>query len=88
MHTFLALEEDDWTEVSFLWEIIKARDSNRKCTISRSSFLIPNDVDSVGAMAGYHAALALHPGTPPKLLTTFSKFFNQRWTILSLSLRW
>ncbi len=25
VHTF---EEDDWTEMGFLWEIIKARDSN------------------------------------------------------------
>ncbi|KAJ7220213.1 beta-lactamase/transpeptidase-like protein [Mycena pura] len=54
MHTFHAFEEDDWTEVGFLWEIIKARDSNNRL---RKIYW------KLGAMAGYHAALALHPGT-------------------------
>ncbi|KAJ7840750.1 beta-lactamase/transpeptidase-like protein [Mycena leptocephala] len=54
MHTFHAFEEDDWTEVGFLWEIIKARDSNNRL---RKIYW------KLGAMAGYHAALAIHPGT-------------------------
>ncbi|KAJ6572103.1 beta-lactamase/transpeptidase-like protein [Mycena capillaripes] len=54
MHTFHAFEEDDWTEAGFLWEIIKARDSNNRL---RKIYW------KLGAMAGYHAALALHPGT-------------------------
>ncbi|OJT02589.1 hypothetical protein TRAPUB_6853 [Trametes pubescens] len=43
VHSF---EEDDWTELGLMWEIIKAEDSN-----------------GLGAMAGYHSALAIHPGT-------------------------
>ncbi|KAJ7039367.1 beta-lactamase/transpeptidase-like protein [Mycena alexandri] len=54
MHTFHAFEEDDWTEIGFLWEIIKARDSNGRL---RKIYW------KLGAMAGYHAALAIHPGT-------------------------
>lgn len=27
VHTF---QEDDWTEIGFIWEIIKARDSNHR----------------------------------------------------------
>ncbi|KAJ7781723.1 beta-lactamase/transpeptidase-like protein [Mycena maculata] len=54
MHTFHAFEEDDLTEVGFLWEIVKARDSNNRF---RKIYW------KLGAMAGYHAALAIHPGT-------------------------
>ena len=28
LQTVHAFEEDDWTEIGFIWEIIKARDSN------------------------------------------------------------
>ncbi|KAJ7938159.1 beta-lactamase/transpeptidase-like protein [Mycena leptocephala] len=84
MHTFHAFEEDDWTEVGFLWEIIKARDSNNRL---RKIYW------KLGAMAGYHAALAIHPGTSygvavllgditpmqQKSPMTFSNFFNRRW---------
>ncbi|KAH9917603.1 beta-lactamase/transpeptidase-like protein [Fomitopsis serialis] len=51
VHTF---EEDDWTEIGFIWEIIKAEDSNGRL---RKIYW------KLGAMAGYHAALAFHPGT-------------------------
>ena len=27
-HTVHAFEEDDWTEMGFMWEIVKAQDSN------------------------------------------------------------
>ncbi|KAI1793717.1 beta-lactamase/transpeptidase-like protein [Ganoderma leucocontextum] len=53
-HTVHAFEEDDWTEMGFVWEIIKARDSNDRL---RKIYW------KLGAMAGYHAALAVHPGT-------------------------
>ncbi|PSR83958.1 hypothetical protein PHLCEN_2v5562 [Hermanssonia centrifuga] len=47
-------EEDDWTQIGLVWEIIKARDSNGR----------PRKVYwKLGAMAGYHAAIAIHPGT-------------------------
>ncbi|KAJ6590024.1 beta-lactamase/transpeptidase-like protein [Mycena vulgaris] len=51
VHSF---EEDDWTEAGFIWEIIKAPDSNKR--LRRVYW-------KLGAMAGYHAALAIHPGT-------------------------
>ncbi|EJF61945.1 beta-lactamase/transpeptidase-like protein [Dichomitus squalens LYAD-421 SS1] len=53
-HTAHAFEEDDWTEMGFIWEIVKARDSNGRL---RKIYW------KLGAMAGYHAALAIHPGT-------------------------
>jgi len=49
-----AFEEDDWTEIGFIWEIIKAEDSNGRL---RKIYW------KLGAMAGYHTALAFHPGT-------------------------
>ncbi|EED80978.1 predicted protein [Postia placenta Mad-698-R] len=50
VHSF---DEDDWTEIGFIWEIIKARDSNGR----------PRKIYwKLGAMAGYHAAIAIHPG--------------------------
>ncbi|KAJ7643236.1 beta-lactamase/transpeptidase-like protein [Mycena rosella] len=51
IHSF---EEDDWTEAGFIWEIVKAPDSNKR--LRRIYW-------KLGAMAGYHAALAIHPGT-------------------------
>ncbi|KAJ7285643.1 beta-lactamase/transpeptidase-like protein [Mycena rebaudengoi] len=54
LHTVHAFEEDDWTEIGFLWEIIKARDSNNRL---RKIYW------KLGAMAGYHSALAIHPGS-------------------------
>ncbi|KAI0319435.1 beta-lactamase/transpeptidase-like protein [Amylostereum chailletii] len=51
VHSF---EEDDWTEIGFVWEIVKARDSNGR----------PRKIYwKLGAMAGYHSALAIHPGS-------------------------
>ncbi|KAH9940097.1 beta-lactamase/transpeptidase-like protein [Epithele typhae] len=48
-HTFA---EDDWTATGLMWEIIKLRDSHGR----------PQNVFwKLGAMAGYHAALAVHP---------------------------
>ncbi|KAJ7108460.1 beta-lactamase/transpeptidase-like protein [Mycena crocata] len=49
-----SFEEDDWSEAGFMWEIIKAPDSNKR--LRRIYW-------KLGAMAGYHAALAIHPGT-------------------------
>ncbi|KAJ7503110.1 beta-lactamase/transpeptidase-like protein [Mycena galericulata] len=51
VHSF---EEDDWTEAGFIWEIIKAPDANKR--LRRIYW-------KLGAMAGYHAAIAIHPGT-------------------------
>ncbi|KAI0824344.1 beta-lactamase/transpeptidase-like protein [Trametes gibbosa] len=51
VHSF---EEDDWTELGLMWEIIKAEDSNGRM---RKIYW------KLGAMAGYHTALAIHPGT-------------------------
>ncbi|EJD43615.1 beta-lactamase/transpeptidase-like protein [Auricularia subglabra TFB-10046 SS5] len=51
VHVF---EEDDWTEIGLIWEILKHRDSNGR--LRRIYW-------KLGAMAGYHAAIALHPGT-------------------------
>ncbi len=66
-------EEDDWTQIGLVWEIIKARDSNgrpRKVYLKRSylsfcldDFSLTLPRNPVGAMAGYHAAIAIHPGT-------------------------
>ncbi|RDX46309.1 beta-lactamase/transpeptidase-like protein [Lentinus brumalis] len=54
LQTVHAFEEDDWTELGFVWEIVKARDSNGR----------PRKIYwKLGAMAGHHAALAIHPGT-------------------------
>ncbi|KAL5508717.1 hypothetical protein ACEPAG_4802 [Sanghuangporus baumii] len=54
LHTVHSFEEDDWTEIGFLWEIIKAQDSNGRF---RKIYW------KLGAMAGYHSAIAIHPGT-------------------------
>ncbi|KAI9060772.1 beta-lactamase/transpeptidase-like protein [Trametes sanguinea] len=55
LHTTVhAFEEDDWTEIGFIWEIIKAADSNGRL---RKIYW------KLGAMAGYHTAIAVHPGT-------------------------
>ncbi|KAI0738330.1 beta-lactamase/transpeptidase-like protein [Daedaleopsis nitida] len=51
VHTF---DEDDWTEMGFMWEIIKARDSYGRL---RKIYW------KLGEMVGYHTALAIHPGT-------------------------
>ncbi|KAJ7496750.1 beta-lactamase/transpeptidase-like protein [Mycena latifolia] len=48
-----SFEEDNWTKSGFIWEIIKAPQKASKDLLEAS----------VGAMAGYHAALAIHPGT-------------------------
>lgn len=76
LQTVHSFEEDDWTEIGFVWEIIKAADSNgrlRKIYWKRKYLtviiydtpcvltLFPNY--AVGAMAGYHSAIAIHPGT-------------------------
>ncbi|KAL1941009.1 hypothetical protein VTO73DRAFT_7645 [Trametes versicolor] len=54
LRTVHAFEEDDWTEIGFIWEIIKAADSNGRL---RKIYW------KLGAMAGYHTAIAVHPGT-------------------------
>ncbi|KAI9060710.1 beta-lactamase/transpeptidase-like protein [Trametes sanguinea] len=55
LHTTVrAFEEDDWTELGLMWEIIKAPDANGRL---RKIYW------KLGAMAGYHSALAIHPGT-------------------------
>ncbi|KAI0350806.1 beta-lactamase/transpeptidase-like protein [Trametes cingulata] len=54
LRTVHSFEEDDWTELGLMWEIIKAKDSNGR---SRKIYW------KLGAMAGYHSALAIHPGS-------------------------
>ncbi|PIL32219.1 hypothetical protein GSI_05464 [Ganoderma sinense ZZ0214-1] len=54
LQTVHAFEEDDWTEIGFIWEIIKLKDSNGR---ARKIYW------KLGAMAGYHSAVAIHPGT-------------------------
>jgi len=54
MQTIHSFDEDDWTESGLIWEIIKAKDSNGRL---RKIYW------KLGAMAGYHAAVGLHPGT-------------------------
>ncbi|TBU39968.1 beta-lactamase/transpeptidase-like protein [Dichomitus squalens] len=54
LETVHAFEEDDWTEIGFIWEIIKQKDSNGR---ARKIYW------KLGAMAGYHSAVAFHPGT-------------------------
>ncbi|PIL23326.1 hypothetical protein GSI_14637 [Ganoderma sinense ZZ0214-1] len=49
-----AFEEDDWTEMGFLWEIIKAQDSNGR--LRRVYW-------KLGNLPGFHTAVAIHPGT-------------------------
>ncbi|TCD62579.1 hypothetical protein EIP91_006729 [Steccherinum ochraceum] len=49
-----AFDEDDWTEMGLMWEIVKTRDSNGR--VRRVYW-------KLGAMAGHHAALAFHPGS-------------------------
>jgi len=49
-----AFEEDDWTEMGMMWEIVKAEDSYGR---PRRIFW------KLGAMVGHHAALAIHPGS-------------------------
>nr|VWP01941.1 N/A [Ganoderma boninense] len=49
-----AFEEDDWTEMGFLWEIIKAPDSNGRL---RRVYM------KLGNLPGFHTAVAIHPGT-------------------------
>ncbi|RPD61394.1 beta-lactamase/transpeptidase-like protein [Lentinus tigrinus ALCF2SS1-6] len=51
MHAF---EEDDWTEVGFAWEILKARDSHDR--LRRIYW-------KLGNLAAFHSAIAIHPGT-------------------------
>lgn len=69
-----AFDEDDWTEMGLMWEIIKARDSYgrpRRIYWKRTRLLLPSTapatnesvVGTVGAMAGHHAALAIHPSS-------------------------
>ncbi|TFK92334.1 beta-lactamase/transpeptidase-like protein [Polyporus arcularius HHB13444] len=50
-HSF---EEDDWTELGFVWEIVKARDSNDR--LRRIYW-------KLGNIAAFHTAIAIHPGT-------------------------
>ncbi|KAI8970736.1 beta-lactamase/transpeptidase-like protein [Trametes punicea] len=52
--TVRSFEEDDWTELGIMWEIIKAPDANGRL---RKIYW------KLGAMAGYHSALAVHPGS-------------------------
>ncbi|KZV88561.1 beta-lactamase/transpeptidase-like protein [Exidia glandulosa HHB12029] len=49
-----AFEEDDWTFLGLIWEIVKHRDSNDR---------LRHIYWKLGAMASYHSALALHPGS-------------------------
>lgn len=76
LQTVHSFEEDNWTEMGMTWEIIKQHDSNgrpRKIYWKRKLFfwfegfhfsqVQHSSMDLVGAMAGYHAALAIHPGT-------------------------
>ena len=68
-----AFEEDDWTEMGFLWEIIKAQDSNgrlRRVYWKRKCFPYSllhchelTDHPAVGNLPGFHTAVAIHPGT-------------------------
>ncbi len=69
-HSF---EEDDWTELGFVWEIVKARDSNdrlrriywkRKCIHPHIRILANHcPYPAVGNIAAFHTAIAIHPGT-------------------------
>ncbi|KIJ27099.1 hypothetical protein M422DRAFT_191408 [Sphaerobolus stellatus SS14] len=51
VHSF---EEDDWTELGYIWEIVKAADANGRL---RKIYM------KLGAMGGFQTAVALHPGT-------------------------
>ncbi|KAI8977721.1 beta-lactamase/transpeptidase-like protein [Trametes punicea] len=60
-HTVHAFEEDDWTEIGFLWEIVKAADSHgrlRKIYWKREPVSF-----RLGIVGGYSSAVAIHPGT-------------------------
>ncbi|TCD61213.1 hypothetical protein EIP91_008782 [Steccherinum ochraceum] len=51
VHTF---EEDNWTEMGFMWEIVKIPDSNGR----------PRKIYwKLGEVGDYHSTLAIHPGT-------------------------
>ena len=72
LHSVHSFEEDDWTEVGWPWEIIKLPDSNGrlrkiywKCMCHRLYTLLSLNTPLVvvGAMAGYHSALAIQPGS-------------------------
>ncbi|KAJ7655652.1 beta-lactamase/transpeptidase-like protein [Mycena polygramma] len=64
VHSF---EEDDWTEAGFIWEIVKAQDSNKR--LRRIYW-------KLGAMKSYHAALAIHPGTSYGVVVLLGGHFN------------
>ncbi|KAH9937142.1 beta-lactamase/transpeptidase-like protein [Fomitopsis serialis] len=51
LHATHSFEEDDWTELGLIWEIIKAMDSNHR--LRRIYWKLVN----------YHSAIAIHPGT-------------------------
>ncbi|KAL1941017.1 hypothetical protein VTO73DRAFT_7653 [Trametes versicolor] len=47
-------DEDDWTEIGLVWEILKAADSHGRL---RKIYW------KLGNVGGYHTAIAVHPGT-------------------------
>ncbi|TBU57475.1 beta-lactamase/transpeptidase-like protein [Dichomitus squalens] len=49
-----AFEEDDWTEMGFLWEVIKARDSSGR--LRRIYW-------KLGNLPGFNTVIAVHPGS-------------------------
>ncbi|THH27146.1 hypothetical protein EUX98_g7049 [Antrodiella citrinella] len=61
-----AFEEDDWTEMGMMWEIVKIKDSYGR---PRRIFW------KLGAMAGHHAALAIHPGTSIGMIVLLAGHF-------------
>jgi len=54
LHSVHDFEEDDWTQIGLIWEIMKAQDSNGRL---RKLYW------KLGALAGYHTAAGIHPGT-------------------------
>ncbi|EJD47160.1 beta-lactamase/transpeptidase-like protein [Auricularia subglabra TFB-10046 SS5] len=67
MQTVHAFEEDDWTELGIIWEIIKHEDSNERL---RKIYW------KLGEMAGYHIAVGFHPGSSYAVLVLMAGHYN------------
>ncbi|OCH88785.1 beta-lactamase/transpeptidase-like protein [Obba rivulosa] len=66
-------EEDDWTQIGHIWEIVKARDSNGRL---RKIYW------KLGDVGGYHAAIAIHPGTSYGLAVLMAgRYADDAWKI-------
>ncbi|EJD47198.1 beta-lactamase/transpeptidase-like protein [Auricularia subglabra TFB-10046 SS5] len=67
MQSVHAFEEDDWTEIGLIWEIIKHQDSNERL---RKIYF------KLGEMAGYHIAVGFHPGSSYAVLVLMAGHYN------------